>query len=894
MKSLYKFLLFAFTASVALTNTACSDEAPGDELTAPEMSTNGAVNIARTTCTVSGKYSGNLSKISEYGVKYSTSNNFPTDATTVMSFSGQPNATVNAELENLSPNTHYYYCWYASTGQSVVTSTYGEFTTTSTAKPEFSEITVDSVGESYMLLRCRIIEVGDQYLIEEGISYRAKSNASASFIPVTADGIDANNEFTVELNDLSAATTYEVRPYAKNSSDAEGESGMLEGYGDTQTVTTENKLSPELETYDATDVTMNSARVLAVVTAAEGSYGVITERGFCYSDNSQNPTIYDNTIVVDGLELNEVFEATITDLDQLTTYYVRPYAKNMVNWQERVGYGSAIAFTTTRFTSPQVSFTNQDDATVTSSTVYLQAQIENYYPTALVERGFIWSTDDNNISIDNAKSVGNYVTVNTTDKVFFATLQDLQPNTQYYVRAYAIYQMSGEIYSGESDVMSYTTHEVASASFKDLTCTDKTSTTLSLTTGISDLGDGVFSEKGFCWRMGSGVTVTLDNCDGSQVVQSEDNYNYSATLTGLRQATGYTIRSYVKTLYNWTTVIAYSDAIYCETVDLVQATLKDITCTALSTYTLTVESGISNLGNGDFVEKGFIWKASSSGTPTLENCDGSVKADGTDRSSFSVDITGLEPGTSYRLRSYVKTTLEGIIIVGYSDVITCTTMDRVSATMNSVNASLTDDCIISMSSGISSLGTGELVEKGFCWKAGDVPTLEDCDGSVSVNSGTDDAFFTSVNNLHYNTSYYIRSYAITNIEGEKVVSYSSYIRQSTVTITIDYTVTNVSDSYIQLSLSCSEYYANQLTAFDAAVIKSGDEKVTPDSYQSAIKDESTNTYSVKIEGLTSYTEYVILLRAKHKDGYYITQETSSISTARKPSKDDINIPSVKF
>jgi hypothetical protein len=199
-----------------------------------------------------------------------------------------------------------------------------------------------------------------------------------------------------------------------------------------------------------------------------------------------------------------------------------------------------------------------------------------------------------------------------------------------------------------------------------------------------------------------------------------------------------------------------------------------------------------------------------------------------------------------------------------------------------------------MSSGISSLGTGELVEKGFCWKAGDVPTLEDCDGSVSVNSGTDDAFFTSVNNLHYNTSYYIRSYAITNIEGEKVVSYSSYIRQSTVTITIDYTVTNVSDSYIQLSLSCSEYYANQLTAFDAAVIKSGDEKVTPDSYQSAIKDESTNTYSVKIEGLTSYTEYVILLRAKHKDGYYITQETSSISTARKPSKDDINIPSVKF
>ncbi len=1001
MKSHQQLLSFALAFAAALTYTACTDDAPGEDLAAPEMTTDGANNVARTSCTVAGRYSGNLSKISEYGVKYSTSNNFPTDATTYVTFDGQPGTSVKAELENLSPNTHYYYCWYASTGKTVVTSTYGEFTTTSTAKPEFSEITVDSLSENYARLRCRVTEVGDQYLVEQGISYRAKT-ATANYTQVAASQINSNYEYTVELLDLTSATTYEIRPYAKNSADAEGASGMLEGYGDTQTITTDNKVSPELDTYDATDITMNSARVLAMVTSAESSYGVITERGFCYSSTSQAPTIYDKTVVVNGLALNEVYEATLTDLDQLTTYYVRPYAKNLVDWQERVGYGPAIEFTTSRFTAPQVSFTNSDDATVATTTIKVQAQIDNYYPTVLVERGFIWSADDKNITIDNAKSVGNYLTVDSSEKVFTGTLTNLNPSTNYYIRAYAIYQASGETLSGVSEVVSYTTNEVTSASFKDVTCTDKTISSLTLATGINDMGDGVLDEKGFVWRLGSGVAVTLDNCDGSQAVPGEDSYNYSATLSGLRQATGYTVRGYVKTLYNWTTLIAYSDALYCETNDFIPATLTDITataqtvatvtvqagisdmgngklvekgfvwrigenvtpsltnydgtqvatdennssyttvlnglatgttysirayakttldgqevvaysntitsatndyiaatlksitCTAQTMYTLTVESGIADLGNGEFEEKGFLWKASSSGTPTLENCDGSVKAEGTDRSSFSVAITGLESGTPYRLRAYTKTTLEGITIVGYSDVVTGTTKDRVSATMKSVSANLIDDCTLSASSGISSLGTGELIEKGFCWKAGDVPTLEDCDGSTVVNDGTADAYSTSISNLHYNTSYYIRSYAITEIEGETVVSYSSYTRQSTVTITLDYTVTNVSDSYIQLSLSCSDYYADQLTAFDAAVIKVGNEEVTPSSYTSATKDETGSTYSVKIENLTSYTDYVILLRAKHKGGYYITQETGVISTAKKPSKDDINLPSVKF
>jgi hypothetical protein len=718
--------------------------------------------------------------VKEYGVKFSTSNNFPSDATTTLTFEGTPGNSVTASLSGLSPSTHYYYCWYATTGNIVVRSEYGEFTTTATAKPQFSELEVDSIGENYVRLRCRVTEIGDQYLVEQGVSYRAKSNAAASFIPVTAESIDGNNEFTVAIEDLTAATTYEVRPYAKNSADAEGESGMLEGYGETQTFTTDDKLSPELETYDATDVTMNSARVLAKVTAAEGSYGVITERGFCYSTSSQNPTIYDKTVTVVGLTLGEVYEATLTDLAQLTTYYVRPYAKNLVNWTERVGYGTAIEFTTERSASPQVSLTGQDDVTVTATSITLQAQIDNYYPTALKERGFIWSTDDRNISIDNAKTAGNSLAVTATDKVFSGTLKDLTPGTNYYIRAYAIYQTTDETLSGLSEAVSYSTNDISGGTFKDISCTAKSSTTLTVETGISDMGEGTFVEKGFCWKDASRGTPTINNCDGSSAVSSTDNYTYSAVINGLEQGTTYIVRGYLKSTYNDQTLTSYSDAL------------------------------------------------------------------------------------------------------------TCATNDFKSAKFGFVTATFANDTTISVSGGITDLGNGELTEKGYCWKIDQAPTLDDCDGSQAVSTGSNENYTATISSLHYNTTYYIRAYAKTKMGDETLISYSGYTELSTNNI-ISYTL-SLGEDYVDITLSCLDDYKNNISEWSAAIIKEGDTTITVTDESYTVADEKN---VVHLTGLKTATTYTVRIRAKHKDGYYIYQDTKSFSSLRGPSKDDMNDPDIK-
>jgi hypothetical protein len=408
------------------------------------------------------------------------------------------------------------------------------------------------------------------------------------------------------------------------------------------------------------------------------------------------------------------------------------------------------------------------------------------------------------------------------------------------------------------------------------------------------MGNGTFVEKGFVWRIGKNLTPSLTSNDGTQVSTDESNSAYTTVLSGLEAGTTYTVRAYVKTTLDNQEVVAYSNAITSTTVDYTSATMKSISCTAQTTTTLTVESGITDMGNGEFTEKGFLWRAGSSGTPTLDNCDGSMKVEGTDRSSYSATITGLQSGTSYRLRGYTKTTIEGTTLVAYTDAVTGTTIDKVAATMKSISTSLADDCTISASSGISKLGTGELIEKGFCWKIDSAPTLEDCDGHQAVTDGSDESYSASISGLHYNSTYYVRAYAKTKVDDETLVSYSSSSSESTKSISLSYSTT-VDDTSIQISMSCGDSFADKMTGWSAAIVKEGDSEVTLNdkSYISATLDSSTNKYVVKFTGLKTSTTYVIRMRAQYNNEYYIYQDTSNISSLKGPSKGDMNNPDIK-
>jgi hypothetical protein len=315
--------------------------------------------------------------------------------------------------------------------------------------------------------------------------------------------------------------------------------------------------------------------------------------------------------------------------------------------------------------------------------------------------------------------------------------------------------------------------------------------------------------------------------------------------------------------------------------------MKDITCTAQTTSTLTVETGITDMGTGEFVEKGFLWRAGSSGNPTLDNCDNSMKVDGTERSTYSATITDLQVGTSYRVRGYVKTTMDGATVIAYTEAITGTTIDKANATMKTISTTLDGDCTISATCGISNLGTGELVEKGFCWKIDDTPSLDNCDGHTAVSDGSDESYSATIENLHYNSTYFVRAYAKTVIEGDTLLAYSSFNQVLTKSIRLYDSVYEYA-GYIIIKITFEDNYADLFTESSAAIVEQGGISISVND-ESFVKDTGSG---ITLTGVESDSTIKIRMRAKHKDGYYIYQDTNTYETLKTPSKEDIDNPEI--
>src|SRR5688572_5171326 len=97
-------------------------------------------------------------------------------------------------------------------------------------------------------------------------------------------------------------------------------------------------------TSEVSEITDTSAIVGGAVTN-EGD-GEVTERGICYSETNQNPTVENSKIAI-GTGIG-TFTSSLTSLAPVTTYYVRAYATSRAG----TAYGEISSFTTQVTPSP--------------------------------------------------------------------------------------------------------------------------------------------------------------------------------------------------------------------------------------------------------------------------------------------------------------------------------------------------------------------------------------------------------------------------------------------------------------------------------------------------------------------------------------------------------------
>ena len=335
-------------------------------------------------------------------------------------------------INDLLPNTQYYYCIeYYSKYSNFKTKIY-DFVTQETEEPSLPDVpddpstpeepeeiapvvtTSEVTGITVNSAVCggEVINGGDAVVVARGVCRNTSGTPTVSDT-YTMDGSNIGS-YTSNMTNLEHNTTYYVRAYATN---AKG----VTGYGEEVTFTTIDKLLPTVTTTaEVTDIKLFSAKCGGEVTF-NGNVSV-TERGICWSTR-QNPTIEDNK-TTNGSGLGS-YTSNMTSLEHNTTYYVRAYATNEVG----TAYGEEVTFMTLDKLLPVV--TTAEVTGITCFTAKCGGEVTFDGNVSVTARGICWSTRQNPTIEDNKTEDGSGV------GSFTSQIPNLVPNTQYYVRAYA-------------------------------------------------------------------------------------------------------------------------------------------------------------------------------------------------------------------------------------------------------------------------------------------------------------------------------------------------------------------------------------------------------------------------------------------------------------------------
>ena len=175
-----------------------------------------------------------------------------------------------------------------------------------------------------------------------------------------------------------------------------------------------------ITTGTVTDLAATSAKVSGNITNAGG--GTVTSRGICWSI-TQNPTVSNNK-TTEGTGAGQ-YTSTITGLIAGTTYYARAYGEN----SRGIVYGSQVIFTT--LGPPTLTTTAVSNITATSATS--GGTIISDGGSLITAKGVVWSTSPNP-TIDLATKTNDGIGSGN----FTSVIDGLNPNTKYYIRAYAM------------------------------------------------------------------------------------------------------------------------------------------------------------------------------------------------------------------------------------------------------------------------------------------------------------------------------------------------------------------------------------------------------------------------------------------------------------------------
>ena len=664
-----------------------------------------------------------------------------------------------------------------------------------------------------------------------GVCYSTKPYPTTDDIFTTEGG--GTGKFTSKLENLKEKTAYYVRAYATN--------GKGTAYGD-QVVLITTEGYPVVETLPAVDITYNSALLSGKIIDNGGN--PIEDYGVCWSTN-MSPTISDSYHSC----LGQVdFAYQVSGLESNTTYHVRAYAKNSVG----LSYGEEIDFITEagKVVVTTASITDIHNTSAISGGNVLSDG--NYEVTA---RGVCWS------STSAAPTTADDHTSDGKGKgSFISQLNNLQPQTTYFVRAYAT-NVVGTFY-GES-LSFYTIDGLPELSTSNISNIKGTSATCGGT--ITSDGGSSITARGVCWSTTSAAPTIAD----AHTIDGVGKGTFVSQLTNLSENTSYYVRAYA-TNANGT---AYGTQMYfTTTVDEKATIVQTLPTSNITTTSATLNGNITEAGYPEYTERGFCYN--TSGMPTIY--DAKVRVDGTGTGAYTANIS--ISIKDYYVRAYAIQ--NGQPIYGNQETFIPNMQAPSIFFGDVVNVGTTT---ATLSATISDAGSPAYSKRGFCYGQYMDPTIESGNCTyVEETSSTSGEYRMTLTNLIPNTMYYVKAY--TEWLGHRIYSSAhSFRTEQEVTVMIENELLNaqcvVNNSVITWSgmLLGGTYTSTSYVSLGFVYDKNpyptvGNGTATQVTYNGTQTDNGVLGFYSNIFGLENATNYYVRAYVQMSYGYVYSDQ----------------------